>query len=147
MKAYSTDLRQKIIDTYHSQPISQRQLAQRFTVALSFIQKIINQNRTTGSVAPKPHQGGTKLKLTGEQLAVLAELVESNNDATLAELCVMLEEKIGVVVSIATMGRMTNRLNITVKKKLYIPTKNTAKGYKYSEPSFGKKFVTSRLKI
>ncbi len=116
MKAYSADLRQKIIDTYHNQPISQRQLAQRFTVALSSIQKIIKQYRTTGSVAPKPHQGGTKLKLNSEQLAVLAELIESNNDATLAELCVMLEEKTGVVVSIATMGRMTNLLNITVKK-------------------------------
>lgn len=116
MKAYSADLRQKIIDTYHSQAISQRQLAQRFTVALSFVQKIIKQYRTTGSVAAKPHRGGTKLKLNSEQLAVLAELIENNNDATLAELCVMLESKTGVVVSIATMGRMTNLLNITVKK-------------------------------
>jgi transposase len=116
MRAYSVDLRQKIIDTYHSQPISQRQLDHRFTVALSFVQKIIKQYRTTGSVVPKPHQGGSKLKLTGEQLAVLAELIESNNDATLAELCVMLESKTGVVVSMATMGRMTNLLNITVKK-------------------------------
>ncbi len=119
MRAYSVDLRQKIIDTYHSQPISQRQLAHRFTVALSFVQKIIKQDRTTGSVVPKPHQGGSKLKLTGEQLAVLAELIESNNDATLAELCVMLESKTGVVVSRATMGRMTNLLNITVKKTQY----------------------------
>lgn len=116
MKAYSVDLRQKIIDTYHNQPISQRQLADRFTVALSFVQKILKQYRTTGRIEPKPHRGGTQLKLNSEQLAILAELIESNNDATLAELCVMLEEKTGVVVSIATMGRMTNLLNITVKK-------------------------------
>jgi transposase len=138
MKAYSADLRQKIIDTYHSQPISQRQLAQRFTVALSFIQKIIKQNRTTGSVAPKPHQGGTKLKLTGEQLAVLAELIESSNDATLAELCVMLEEKIGVVVSIATMGRMMNRLNITVKKNSIPRRKIQRKGTNTQSRVLGK---------
>ena len=137
MKAYSADLRQKIIDTYHNQPISQRQLAQRFTVALSFIQKIIKQDRTTGSVAPKPHQGGTKLKLNSAQLAVLAELIESNNDATLAELCVMLESKTGVVVSIATMGRMTNLLKIAVKKKLFTQTKSTPKEYKSLELNFG----------
>ena len=66
--------------------------------------------------ASKQHGGGTKLKLNSEQLAILAELIESNNDATLAELCVMLKERTGGIVSIATMGRMTNRLNITVKK-------------------------------
>lgn len=37
MKAYSIDLRQKLIDVYENEEISQRQLAQRFCVALSFI--------------------------------------------------------------------------------------------------------------
>ncbi len=44
-------------------------------------------------------QFGTKagqLKLSPEQLETLAELIETNNDATLEELCQMLEEKIGV---------------------------------------------------
>jgi transposase len=35
MKAYSIDLRQKLIDVYENEEISQRQLAQRFCVALS----------------------------------------------------------------------------------------------------------------
>ncbi len=50
---------------------------------------------------------------------VLADLIENNNDATLDELCSMLQEKIGVKISLATMGRMTQRLKLTVKKKLY----------------------------
>jgi transposase len=37
MKAYSIDLRQKIIEVYEREEISQRQLARRFDVALSFI--------------------------------------------------------------------------------------------------------------
>jgi len=41
MKAYSTDLRQKIIDVYGKEQISQRQLAKRFDVALSFIVKLL----------------------------------------------------------------------------------------------------------
>ncbi len=116
MKAYSIDFRQKIIDTYHSQPISQRQLARRFCVALSFVQKLLKQYRLTGNVAPQPHRGGVKLKLNEEQLIILAELIEEKNDATLDELCILLESKTGVRVSRATMGRMTERLNLTWKK-------------------------------
>ena len=75
-------------------------------------------------------QFGTKagqLKLSPEQLETLAELIEANNDATLEELCQMLEEKIGVRVSRATMGRMTQRLNMTVKKKRSVPQKKQAR--------------------
>jgi transposase len=37
MKAYFTDFRQKILEVYENEQISQRQLAKRFRVALSFI--------------------------------------------------------------------------------------------------------------
>ncbi len=116
MKAYSLDLRQKIIDVYEQEEISQRQLAKRFQVALSFIVKLLKQYRTTGDISPKPFNGGVKLKLSPENLVVLADLIENNNDATLDELCQMLQEKLGVSISRATMGRMTQRLRLTVKK-------------------------------
>lgn len=116
MKAYSIDLRQKIIDIYETEGISQRQLAKRFRVALSFIVKLLKQYRQTGEIAPKPFNGGVKLKLTPEQLRLLADLIENNNDATLEELCQLLKEKTEITVSRATMGRMTQRLKLTVKK-------------------------------
>ena len=62
MKAYSIDLRQKIIDVYETEEISQRQLATRFNVALSFVVKLLRQYRTTGQIAPKAFNGGVKLK-------------------------------------------------------------------------------------
>ena len=116
MKAYSLDLRQKIIDVYEQEKISQRQLAQRFCVAKSFIIKLLKRYRETGAIAPLPFNGGVKLKLSPEQLIDLGDLIENNNDATLDELCQMLQEKIGVKISRATMGRMTQRLKLTVKK-------------------------------
>lgn len=64
MKAYSVDFRKKIIQVYEMEKISQRGLAQRFCVALSFIQKLLKQYRQTGKIAPKPFAGGVKLKLT-----------------------------------------------------------------------------------
>jgi transposase len=53
MKAYSLDLRQKIVDTYAEGNISQRHLAKQFRVALSFIDKLLKQHRETGNIAPK----------------------------------------------------------------------------------------------
>ena len=123
MKAYSLDFRQKIIQVYENEAISQRQLAQRFCVALSFIQKLLKQYRETGKIAAKPFAGGVKLKLTSEQLVILAELIEANNDATLEELTHLFQEKTGVAISRATMGRMTQRLKMTVKKKPSTPAK------------------------
>lgn len=116
MKAYSIDFREKIVEAYHNEPISQRQLAKRFNVAKSYVQKLLKQYRETGDVQPKPHGGGTELKLTSEQQVTLLEIVEENNDATLEELCQLLKEKTGVSISRATMGRMMQRLRITVKK-------------------------------
>ena len=139
MKAYSIDLRQKIVDTYYNQPISQRQLAERFGVALSWVQKLLKQYRLTGNVSPQPYRRGVKLKLNEEQLIILAELIEANNDATLDELCMMLESKTGVKVSRATMGRMTKRLNFTWKKKHYSRQIKGVRECNGSDVNFGKK--------
>lgn len=116
MKAYSVDLRQKIVDIYQSESISQRQLARRFGVANSFVIKLLKQYRATGDIRPLPHSGGAKLKVNPQQLEILAELIETHNDATLEELCQMFPEKTKVIVSRATIGRMSQRLNLTVKK-------------------------------
>ena len=65
------------------------------------------------------------MKLNAEQLMILAELIESNNDATLEELRYLLYQKIGVTISSATMGRMAKLLNMTLKKTLFPSAKGT----------------------
>ena len=125
MKSYSVDFRQKIIDVYHNEPISQKAIAERFGVALSFVQKLIKQYRLTQNIAPQTYRCGGQLKLNPEQLLVLAELIEANNDATLEELRYLLYQKIGVAISRATMGRMTKLLNRTLKKTLFPSAKGT----------------------
>lgn len=116
MKAYSVDLRQKILDTYHSGGISQRQLAERFRVTLSFIEKLLKQYRETGSIAPKIRTKQTPIKLTSAQLETLGELVKANNDATLAELKEQLQQATGVTIGRSTVDRMLSKLNLTRKK-------------------------------
>lgn len=88
-------------------------------MALSFIVKLLRQYRATGTISPKPFNGGVKLKLSPDGLIVLTDLIEQNNDATLDQLCQMLHHQQGIKISRATMGRMTQRLKLTVKKTLH----------------------------
>ena len=118
MQPLSIDLRQRIINVYEQDTISIRQLAKRFNVAKSCIQKLIKQYKETGDIKPKCQGGNSPPKVQGEDLVTLTEIIENNNDATLEELCELLEEQTGITISRATMGRISHNLNYTVKKKL-----------------------------
>lgn len=50
MKAYSLDLREKIVETYKAGGITQRELAARFRVSLFFIIKLLGQQRGAAKV-------------------------------------------------------------------------------------------------
>ena len=128
MKAYSIDFRRKIIKAYEDESISQRQLAKRFGVAKSFIQKLLKRYRETDSVAPKQRTQQTPPKLTEDHLAVLQQLVEEQNDATLEDLRVQLAAKIDVVVSRSTIDRALKKLDLTIKKRPSMPMKRIRNG-------------------
>lgn len=117
MKAYSLDLRQKLVEAYSQGGISQRKLAQQFGVAASFVQKLLKQARETGSLAPKVRTSQTPTKLNAQQLEVLRQLVAEDNDATLEELRQALYERTRILISVSTTDRMLRqKLNITFKK-------------------------------
>ncbi len=83
---------------------------------MSFIEKLLKQQRETGSIAPKVRTEQTPTKLNAEQLKVLEQLVEAQNDATLDELRYQLERKTGVLIGRSTVDRMLTKLKLTVKK-------------------------------
>ena len=93
-----------------------RQLAKRFRVSLTFIENLLKRYRTDGTVEPRAHGGGQVAKLSQDQEAVVATLIEENNDAILVELCDQLEQRVGVRISRATMGRYVQKLKLTRKK-------------------------------
>ncbi|MFN6326903.1 MAG: transposase [Aphanizomenon sp.] len=115
MKAYSLDFRQKILDTYLQGGISQRQLAKRFCVSLSFVEKLLKQYKETQSIAPKLRTKQTSTKLNLEQLNILQEIVEAKNDATLSEIRLIIEEKTGIIIGISTVDRMLRKMKISRK--------------------------------
>jgi transposase len=118
MRAYSTDLRQKIIDAYNSEG-SFRNIAKRFCVSRSFVQKLVGRYRDTGLVSALPHGGGQKSKLNSLQIKVLRQIVIDNNDATLEELCELLSAEAQIKISRSTMDRLLQKLQLTRKKKTF----------------------------
>ena len=77
---------------------------------------------------------------------VVAELITPKNDATLEELVVQLEEKIGVRVSRATMGRAKAKALAHPQKKLCPQRSEKLKAYSSCESSYGMKLVKGNWK-
>jgi transposase len=124
MKAYSLDLRQKIVDAYAVGNLSQRHLAKTFGVTLSFVQTLLKRQRELGTLAPKVRTEQTPTKLNADQLEILRQLVEAQPDATLGELRERLYERTQVWIGVATVDRMVRlKLNLHFKKKVFTPRK------------------------
>jgi transposase len=113
MRAYSNDLRERIVAAVERGEQSLRQLARWFVVSLSTIVRLLQRHRRTGSVQPKPHAGGPPPKLDAAARARLRKLVRTQPDATLAEL----GDRLGVSCSRMTIARALKRQRITRKKK------------------------------
>lgn len=112
----SIDLRQRILAAYEAKEGSQRQLAERFKVSLSFIRDLMRHHRETGTVQPKPRGRGAVAKLSKEQLPIIAALVKAQPDALLIELCERFAGQTGIEVSVSTMQRAVCQLKLSVKK-------------------------------
>jgi transposase len=113
MRAYSNDLRERIVAGVAGGGYSLRQLARFFSVSLSCIVRLLQRHRQTGSVQPKPHAGGTRPKLDDQAQMRLLALVRAYPDATLAEL----RDRLGIPCSLMTIARTLQRHHITRKKK------------------------------
>jgi transposase len=114
MAPYSQDLRERILETVRRGDESLRQIAQRFLVSVSFITRLLQLQRSTGSLAPRPHGGGHPPALGSEDRERLRELVRRQPDATLEEL----KQRLGVPCSTMTISRALRKLGLPRKKKV-----------------------------
>jgi len=115
VKAYSNDLRRKLIEVYEKEKISQRQLAARFNVSLNFITTLFRRYRNTGGVDPTPRPGRKSL-LSSADLQQLAAIVTEQPNNTLASLCQQLEQRTGIRISRTTMVRCLEKLGYRKSK-------------------------------
>src|SRR5207248_7276129 len=114
MTPYSQDLRQRVLETVQRGEGSLRQIARRFLVSLSFVTRLLQLYRSTGSLEPKPHRGGNPAALGPEDLERLRKLVRQQPDATLEEL----RQRLGVACSTMAIARALRKLGLPRKTKV-----------------------------
>ncbi|WP_445247346.1 helix-turn-helix domain-containing protein [Microcoleus sp. OTE_8_concoct_300] len=116
MKAYSLDLREKIVTAHMSEKMSIRKVATRFSVSKSLVQKLVKQQQIEGNLQPKQSGKPQFSHLTNAEVEVKA-LVAEHPDATLVELCELFAIKTGNWVSRTAMCRGLQKLGLHRKKK------------------------------
>lgn len=118
MKAYSLDLRIRVVEAVDRQVGSQGEVAGLFGVSRTFVKKLLRQRRETGEVAPRPHGGGPQPKLDEKKRERLrAYVLRTKNDASLAEVQHYVAQRFKVRVSEATVSRVLQHLDLPRKKR------------------------------
>ncbi len=104
MKAYSKDLRIRVIDAVDC-GVARPEVAEQFQVSLRTIKRWLHRRRERGTLAASPRPGPPARKLGPLRASLLPQL-EAQPDATLEEHCTRWEQAAGVRVSTATMSRV-----------------------------------------
>jgi transposase len=114
MRAYSLDLRQRIIAALEAgQTVAE--VALRFAVSSRTVRRYRQQWRAEGSVIARTSPGRPPL-IPPDQHEALSVLVLATPDATLTDYCQQWAAETGVCVSAATMCRTLLHLELTRKK-------------------------------
>jgi len=117
MKAYSLDLRQKVLVAALRGDRTIREVAALFGVGTSFVNKLLDLHRRGHNIAPRPHGGGYPARLLPRHEKLLRSRVRRHKDATLEELRDHLQDQEGLSVSVSTVSRALIRLDLGRKKK------------------------------
>lgn len=117
MKAYSLDLRQRVVASYEQGKGSLVEVAEQFNVGQTFVKKMLRQQREHGSVAPLAHGGGRQPSLSEKEHRWLRQKVKEQPDISLAELQEQLAATARLTVSIPTIHRSLRRSKLSHKKK------------------------------
>jgi transposase len=125
MQAYSLDLRQRVVNAYEQGQDSIATVAERFSVSVGFVKKMLSLKRTTGELAPRPHGGGRRASLSARQRQLISRKVGAENDISLVELQSILQEQEGVSVHVSTICRALAQLDLPHKKRALPPQSAT----------------------
>jgi len=128
MQAYSADLRERVVGAYASGEFTSGQVASRFAVSVSFVDKLLKRQRTSGSVAALPHRGGPAPRLQEADRQRLAACVAAQPDATLAELRQHLVAAGSPAVGQTVLWQTLQALDLRRKKRVYTPPSATPNG-------------------
>ena len=114
MKAYSEDLRRKIVDALN-RGTPKSEVARLFGVSLSSVKRFARMEREGGSLAPRKPPGRPRKVGEREEKLLAADLAD-RPAATAAERRSYLEHLTGASMSASTVRRLVRRLGHSRKK-------------------------------
>lgn len=117
---FSIDLRTRIINACAAQELPQAEIADLFQVHQKTVEKYWKLWRTTQSVDPKPHAGGSAPRLAPHE-ADLRRWLQEQPDRTLDEMIQLVADHHQIRVSRALMSMTLTRLGLSRKKRRFTP--------------------------
>ena len=120
MKAYSIDLRERVLAACKDAPT--KQVAKRFAVSSAWVRRLKQHLRERGAILPRTGGGSRGRKIHRNQLA---QLVKEQPDATLVELRDRLVAAGGVKVTPWAISKALRELQLSFKKSRSMPPSRT----------------------
>ena len=118
MKAYSEDLRQKIVQAVQQRGMSKSQAARLFGISLSSVKRYARLASQGESLSPR--KGGGRPPKAGETTKkLLEEDIRTRPAATVADRRHFLESFAGKTLSEPTLRRLLKRMGFSRKKGLW----------------------------
>ena len=117
MKAYSMDLRQRVI-ALCDQGKPTKEVATLFDVSPAWVRRLKQHRRERGDIVPRNGGGSRGRKIDRDRLS---ELVKAQPDATLLEL----RERLGITVTLWAISKALRELGFSFKKSPFTPPSKT----------------------
>ena len=125
MKAYSEDLRRKVVEAVQRRGMGKSEAARTFGVSLSSVKRYVGKARQGGSLSPRKHPG-PRPKLDERARRLLEADVEERPAITLKDRCRFLEEMVGVSVSESTLSRLLRKMGFSPKEGVWVRQRGTS---------------------
>jgi transposase len=125
-KAFSNDLRRRILQAYAQRQGTMVQLAASFHVSLGYVKKILRQKRCTGKMDRVPHRPGRKPRFTLPIREQMRAWLKSQPDLTLVELQEKLRQQAHLQVSLPSIWVvLKKKMGLRLKKSRSTPRSKT----------------------
>ena len=121
MRPYSEDLRQRVVQACDDGLLTRDEIAEQFQVSTSWIRRLLQRRRETGSISALPGGRGPEPKLSDAQRDRLAKLVRERPDLTLAQL----KKRCRLSCCIATVHNVLKSMGLSYKKNHYARANKT----------------------
>ena len=125
MKAYSEDLRRKVVEAVEQRKMGKSEAARSFGVSLSSVKRYVGKARQGNSLSPKKHPG-PRPKIDEKVKRLLEADVEERPALPLRERGKFLERVAGVSVSESTLSRLLRRMGFSPKEGRWVRPRGTS---------------------